>query len=508
MDFVVSEKRIGSNFVASNTCYLIRNNWDDFGFKTMFEVVLFDGDASRIELGFIRIMEFDMPGGYVSVPSEFEMLDEKYCSLGNDRNYYMALAALPLNLRRNYLTAIRDCAFNQKIFDAFRTQLAMKSSLLREASPTDVRHSYPRILRGDSSLTPYRFSFLFQSTEKDGIERCAFEVRPDSRPPTNIHVLIGRNGVGKTRLLAGMADALTNNQAASIGMPGRFEFDPQVSGPNEFLNLVIVSFSAFDRFDPIPAGRARTDSSLPYYYVGIKAELSSSTNNAPARTGIKTPEDMNDEFASSMSSIIADAQKLERWMDAIRILSSDPGIAEVEAERLLFSGSPDARQQIGRAFALMSSGHKIVLLTMTRLVETVSDRSLVLMDEPETHLHPPLLGSFIRALSELLASRNGVAIVATHSPVVLQEVPASCVSMLLRSGQSMRVIRPDDETFAENVSVLTRKVFGLEVEQSGFYKLLRDASPGVSFDTVMDRFGQQIGSEGRALTRAFVVKGD
>lgn len=209
-----------------------------------------------------------------------------------------------------------------------------------------------------------------------------------------------------------------------------------------------------------------------------------------------------------MSNIMADAQKLERWIDAIRILSSAPGIAEVEAERLVFSSSPDVSQQIGAAFALMSSGHKIVLLTMTRLVETVSDRSLVLIDEPETHLHPPLLGSFIRALSDLLASRNAVAIVATHSPVVLQEVPASCVLMLMRSGQSIRVIRPDDETFAENVSVLTRKVFGLEVEQSGFYKMLRDASIGVTFDTVVDRFGQQIGGEGRALTRAFVVKDD
>lgn len=181
---------------------------------------------------------------YVSVPSEFESLDDKYCSLGNDRKYYMKLSAMPLAARRKYLTAVRDCAFNQTIFEIFRPESAMKSSLLRDVSPTDVRHNYPRILRGDSSLTPYRFSFDFQSNEKDGTERCAFEVRPDSRPPTNIHVLIGRNGVGKTRLLAGMADGSTNNQAASIGMPGHFDFDTQVSGPNEFLNLVIVSFRA------------------------------------------------------------------------------------------------------------------------------------------------------------------------------------------------------------------------------------------------------------------------
>jgi predicted ATP-dependent endonuclease of OLD family len=69
----------------------------------------------------------------------------------------------------------------------------------------------------------------------------------------------------------------------------------------------------------------------------------------------------------------------------------------------------------------MSSGHAIVLLTITRLVATVEEKTLVLLDEPESHLHPPLLSAFIRALSDLLYDRNGVAIIATHSPVVLQE---------------------------------------------------------------------------------------
>jgi predicted ATP-dependent endonuclease of OLD family len=73
-------------------------------------------------------------------------------------------------------------------------------------------------------------------------------------------------------------------------------------------------------------------------------------------------------------------------------------------------------------FNKLSSGHKIVLLTITRLVETVEEKTLVMLDEPESHLHPPLLSAFIRALSELLILRNGVAIIATHSPVILQEL--------------------------------------------------------------------------------------
>ncbi|MEN2590199.1 AAA family ATPase, partial [Acinetobacter baumannii] len=47
----------------------------------------------------------------------------------------------------------------------------------------------------------------------------------------------------------------------------------------------------------------------------------------------------------------------------------------------------------------MSSGHAIVLFTITRLVDVVGEKSLVLFDEPEVHLHPPLLSAFLRTLS-------------------------------------------------------------------------------------------------------------
>lgn len=61
-----------------------------------------------------------------------------------------------------------------------------------------------------------------------------------------------------------------------------------------------------------------------------------------------------------------------------------------------------------------------------------------MLDEPESHLHPPLLSAFIRSLSELLILRNGVAIIATHSPVILQEVPKRCAWILNRSGISAK----------------------------------------------------------------------
>jgi hypothetical protein len=273
----------------------------------------------------------------------------------------------------------------------------------------------------------------------------------------------------------------------------------------------VVSYSAFDRFDPIFRSRREAKKSIPYYYIGLKKRDDHPEMGTPEeeRIALKTSWDFTNEFQSCLETIKdrnneGGGFKHARWRRALTLLRSDPGLADFADRHLGDEGL--STYELSEHFSSLSSGHKIVLLTIARLVEYVSDRSLVLIDEPETHLHPPLLGSFVRAISELLISQNAVAIVATHSPVVLQEVPSNCVSVITRSGSRIRIRRPRIETFAENVSVLTRKIFVLEVQESGFYRLLKDASEGRDFDEVIEEFDQKIGTEGRALARAFTIE--
>nr|WP_279487084.1 AAA family ATPase [Aeromonas veronii] len=120
-------------------------------------------------------------------------------------------------------------------------------------------------------------------------------------------------------------------------------------------------------------------------------------------------------------------------MKAINTLESDENFAQMNLQELASSSESNFETTALKKIQLMSSGHAIVLLTITRLVATVEEKTLVLIDEPESHLHPPLLSAFIRALSELLYDRNGVSIIATHSPVVLQEIPKSCAWKMNRN---------------------------------------------------------------------------
>lgn len=211
------------------------------------------------------------------------------------------------------------------------------------------------------------------------------------------------------------------------------------------------------------------------------------------------------EFVKSVRACLIGA-KASRWRRALEMLEADPIFQEAEVASLADDSDDDTfENHATELFDKLSSGHKIVLLTITRLVETVEERSLVLLDEPEAHLHPPLLSAFVRALSNLLINRNGVAIIATHSPVVLQEVPRSCAWKLRRTGHVANAERPEIETFGENVGVLTREVFGLEVIQSGFHKLLGDAVERErSFEAIQLLFGDQLGSEARAIVRGLM----
>ena len=79
----------------------------------------------------------------------------------------------------------------------------------------------------------------------------------------------------------------------------------------------------------------------------------------------------------------------------------------------------------------------------------------------------------------------------------------SCVWILGRSGKASRADRPQIETFGENVGVLTREVFGLEVIRSGFYALIEQQVERAEgyYDGVLQHFEGQMGAEGRAIAR-------
>lgn len=494
--------------------HLAAGDWDDYSFKTSFRVTFCDFDGKEVDLGTVKVGYVDQQHGWTKdkLPETFTRLPEGWFSLGQDVDYYKkAHSDLNAEDRSQILSALRDVVADQSVLAIAQQQKVFNDSLTRSVSPSTIHGQFRRVLNGEVELTDFRFTYVQAGDERHAPVKLTFAVEAASKPPTNIHVLIGRNGVGKTTLLNNMVSALLN--AVRPGQPpcrfyGRDWLLSEEPLPKDYFSSVIsVSFSAFDPFVP-PADRPADRTLGPaYFYIGMKkvrADQAGLIRPAP-----KTDTELVNDFAQSLKSCLSQPAKRARWAAAIKRLESDLNFAEMDLGRLLELEDSVAVEKAHAMASRMSSGHSIVLLTITMLVDAVEEKTLVLLDEPESHLHPPLLSAFTRALSDLLYARNGVAIVATHSPVVLQEVPKSCVWKLTRIRTQGRADRPERETFGENVGILTREAFGLEVSKSGFHEMMQKAvEAGGTFEGILAEYKSQLGAEARAILLSQIATRD
>lgn len=517
--------------VAEPTIALAATKWDDWGkFRTEFVVMYISPDGTSRQIGATKIGQRGLVGSRSAhveesgvihrapvVPAQFESLSrDHYFSLGQDEKYYENLTVIGGgDLRDRVLQGLRDVAYDVALLEEVSNEEVLQESLLRSVPITTVQGQYADLAHGREA-TRRSYQFKFAPSEDNPDESFQFQVIPNSLPPTNVHVVIGRNGVGKTTALMSLARAMYAQSRTSSPAPS-----------NQLANLVTVSYSAFDLFKHPEREEAKpTAHALTYKYVGLREPSSGLSFPQPPDALLGTPdrlknrEELANDLANSLRVCLSGA-RLRRLRRALEMLEVDPIFSETSIRGIIGTKEPDLAafedekeaavdatvSNVRQVFLhRLSSGHAIALLTMVQLVESVHERTLVIMDEPEAHLHPPLLSALIRAVSDLLIAQNGMAIISTHSPVVLQEVPRSCVSVMRRSGSVMTIQRPQRETFGENVGTLTDEVFGLEVEATGFHTILRNAATQAStYEEALSLLGGQLGVEGRGILRAFMM---
>ncbi len=86
----------------------------------------------------------------------------------------------------------------------------------------------------------------------------------------------------------------------------------------------------------------------------------------------------------------------------------------------------------------------------------------------------------MHAIRSILESQRAFGIVATHSPVVIQETLGRNVLIVRREGDIVDAVGVPAETFGENVGSLTNDVFGMNSEVTDFHRVL---------DMLVDRLG-------------------
>ncbi len=509
LEFIVFSRKSLNLMNRKNTVYLTFSTWNDYSYRTLFNMNYVDFNGGLHTVGQIKI-GFQKQDTDVTtlekIQKKFVKLDREFFSLAESPEFYEKLYSIDSELCKSVLERLNCVVLSQDAMGIAKDEDVFKTSLLRDVNINTIRGQFSRIINGDSLLTKFDFQFVRKNHSFSDLN-IGFTVEPYSLPPSNIHAIIGRNGLGKTTLLNEMVDSIIANEK-----PENAYFEEAWAGKitdDYFSTVISVSFSAFDPFTPL------SEQSNPllgtcYYYIGLKKRDGRESSISKGElSSLEDISNLRNKCAKSIYNCCSDDSKKDAWLKAISNLESDTNFRDLNLKDLVNLPSDKLVTECISRMEKMSSGHAIVFMIISNLVEKVQDKTLVLFDEPESHLHPPLLSAFIRALSNLLSRRNGIAIIATHSPVVVQEVPKSCCWVLTRFGNEMVYSRPSIETFAENVGTLTKEVFKLEMEQSGFHRLLKEqVDDGLSFEEVMRKFKRKIGFEGQAILMSMIMLRD
>lgn len=479
---------------------LQRDDWNDFGFQTLYQLYLGRESGPPALIGNVKVLR---RGQTAADPiqlavGQLDGLGPEFCSVGQDLDYYERLAALGAERRTEILDELRDIVQDPALADDFREEAGWGTSLFRDFDQEQDLPLARALIDRDYDMLPhgdleFRFSpegwdaiALDFSAPASKLSRWSPEFE-DGRPahlPERMAVLVGRNGSGKSTILARLA------RVAHASPRERREPELQALGTLDppglgFTRVVAVNYSAFDSFT-IP-GRTRDErlqvakevraGTGRYMFCGlrdvaleIEGDQAADGPSLPAPAGerqatnrLKPLDRLTDEFVAAVGRIVSAGRK-DVLIKCTGPIFLDPSIyVEGGAEAFLLEGDLETR------FHALSTGHKIVLHVICSIISHVERKSLVLFDEPEAHLHPPLLAALMHALRLALRELDAFAVVATHSPVVAQETLSRQVHVVVRGG---RILPPQVETFGESIGLITNEVFSLGADATGYHSVL------------------------------------
>lgn len=487
---------------------LVQDNWDDYGYKSTFHVVLHLSATETVDLGNIKIIQADRTGGYTDMPRRsFEQLPAGHASVGGSLDYYETLYKLGRDVFRPYLEGLRDVAFDDEAKASVEDTEGYRVSMLRFSGAERTIADAARLLRAETLPTKrrsagFRVKFKTRVAREANSFTMVFDFRRRGRLPNRINALIGYNGTGKTRLLSNLAIVASGygyNTKEDLlrSAAGRF-----VGNTPPFKTVVVVSYSPFDTF--VIPGRTEVEKErlqdqgelFGYVYCGLRERSDDEPPEGEKTYRLRTPAEIQAEFLSALRRV-READRLPDLLEVLKPLLRDPSFQRIGLTQLYATRDDD---DIAQLFGNLSSGHKVVLKIVTELTAHISgsEPTLVLIDEPETHLHPPLLAAFLKSVRACLETFDGYAVIATHSPVVLQETPAKYVRVLRRAADQNRVVEPSIETFAENIGVITQEVFNLGDGSTDWHETLKALARRNTLEEIEEMFGLKLGFAARS----------
>ena len=523
---------------------LQQDDWDDRSYHTLYHLYYrprLDEPSVVTYIGGVKILKRGQTIGPRLIKKPFAELGKGWVSVGTSLDYYERLNELPSARRKRIMNALQDAVAIPGLVDEFKDEEGWKLSVFRDTPDwedfiRDARILYEGNFKALVGMEEFSFlpagatrpiKFNFEAPKPLGYSGSYRLIGPSRKRvllPERIIVLVGRNGSGKSTVLSRLSHVAyaspherDKEEFAAMG-----EIAPKAIG---FMRVITISYSAFDSF-AVPGLAARDLSQIindiesgdsRFVFCGLRnvveevrcdleklrAEAESHPDSQPSdismerrsSTKLKSIDELADEFVTLLG-IIKKNNRSKLFKLAVDSLMADPSFRNLKTQLAeLTSRSGISRQH----FMGWSTGHKIALHVIASLVAHARPQALVLFDEPETHLHPPLMAALMHAVRMILTELNAYCVVATHSPVLLQETLACHVRYVSRNGSELTIKRPKIETYGENIGILTYDSFGLTAASTDYHAaldLLADAYD--TLDEIETAFKHGLSAQARA----------
>jgi len=317
--------------------------------------------------------------------------------------------------------------------------------------------------------------------------------------PKRFAVMIGKNGVGKSQALGNIA------RAALAGSKKMTD----ANGDRPFLNRLLAFSPTSTSSSVFPTERTRNPRVWYRRFAlahlgGVRKRHTTAElilHLARSEEQIRT----NKRYQLFLNAI----QAIDDWQELGLRTSAryEPVIpledlqAGGEQERIEKFSLIDLRREPvriidGRHYPLSSGEHSFVRFAAIASLY-IENGTLVLLDEPETHLHPNFISQFVSVLDKLLEQTGSAAIIATHSVYFVREAFEDQV-IVLRSekDRSIQVERPSLKTFGADVGAISYFVFG-EDEPSRLAQQVEDriADSSSSWPEILENYKDDLSLE-------------
>ena len=444
--YTIYVDKLGNN----KSCFFLKSiTWDDYGHKTLFYLYYVKEDGSYSKVGKVKICKKNAATTLDVIPESFLSLDLDYCSLGQETSYYSNIKNILGDNAMSFLNAMKDAAAFSRISDDFVNDSGFRHSLLRDNSADTALNLGRYVLAGFDPDERVNFTYktrLAFSSDYDFNIKFDFGRINQEDNFNRVIAIIGENGVGKTSLLYNLAKSIANQRKEC--------FSPHHP---LFTKVVAASYSMFDRFYDINA-RA-----FNFEYCGMH-------NNAG---GLMTLEQLiaRHQRNAETINVLNRGKNLKKFL--CNILPNEM------LEDLFENGSIFKYNVYKDNYAKMSSGQTMLTNLIIDITANVRSNCLIMIDEPEVHLHPNAITQIINVVNLVCERFSSCCIMATHSPLVIQSLLSRNVLIMERDVDGMPVIRQMRvESLGENLTTINEEIFSNGQRDKYYRRLIEKAVEG------------------------------